>query len=226
VYSDTAGIARFPAIQWGDTAGTVELNVTAAKGDFRTGLAIKQQLGSHSVSVVPVPVAASPIVPQPVAPQPVAPEPIVPQPVAPAPTQVASVPKPAPPPEPKFDPLAASGAESIALADTIPQDLPAMNQSRSGISAPSGNPHPLKPNPPASTQEKPLGSEPRVSITNSPSGAGNPHASNKKLLVLLVVGVSTGAAAMLALKFHAGAGAAATSSSGISVGTPTISIGH
>jgi hypothetical protein len=199
-YSDTAGIARFPVIQWGETGGLVELSVTAAKDTLHAGLTIAQQIGQEhpSASIVSIPVEA------------------------------ASVAKPAPPPEPRIViQTPEPGTVSMPLADTVPLSVSPLNTSqldipKAGSSGASG-PHTLTPNPPSAGKED--SAAPTVSITNSASGAsGNSH---KKLWLLVAVGTGAGVGALMALKgAHGGGGSSTTSSSGVSVGTPTISVGH
>ena len=64
-YSDPAGIARFPVIEWGESAGRVDIRVTAAKGSYHAGLVIPQQLGAEHPSVSVVSVPMQPPVPAP-----------------------------------------------------------------------------------------------------------------------------------------------------------------
>jgi len=204
-YSDAAGIARFPVIVWGGSAGRLDIKVTAAKGSYHSGLIIPLQIGADrpSVSVVSVPMETP-----------------VPAPVPAA--AVALVAKPMPPQRPQI----ALETPPEALADTIPLNktpLPtplldlSMNVSKSGTSAPPKK-HTLIPNP--------SDAEPAVTITNSPSGAGGSHEGHsKKWLVLVAVGAGAGVGAMMALKGHGSSGSTG-SSTGVSVGTPTITIGH
>lgn len=189
-YSDPAGIARFPVIQWGESAGAVEVRLTAAKGTLHTGLVVNQQIMAEAKSVMVIPV----------------------------PAERASVaePKPAPPPRPQVTvPTPDPATESPALADAVkPAPAAAMNQTTTGAQAL----HTLKPNPPASKD-----AQPSVSITNSPTGAS--RESHKKLYALLAVGAGAGLGTIFALKGHGGSGPSG-STAGLSVGTPTVSIGH
>jgi hypothetical protein len=92
IYTDAAGIARFPVIQWEGSVGLAELRVTAAKGTVHAGLLVEEQVGSGTAaSVVPpaVPVA-----------------------------KVATVPKVALPPVPEIS--LETPKPSQALADTLP----------------------------------------------------------------------------------------------------------
>jgi hypothetical protein len=175
-YSDSAGIARFPVIQWGEYSGQVELRVTAAKGTLHTGLIIAQEIGSDrpSVSVVSVPVEAAAVTPKPTLP--LAPE--------------------------------------IALQAPQPGT----------VSAPSEKPYSLTPNPPEASSGG--AAEPAVSITNAPTGASGSHRSHKVLWILLAAGAAAGAGTVIALKGHKSGGGDSGSTSGVSVGTPTITLGH
>jgi hypothetical protein len=56
-YTDTAGLARFPVIQWEGSVGLAELRVTAAKGSAHTGLIIQEQIGTEKLASVLIPQA-------------------------------------------------------------------------------------------------------------------------------------------------------------------------
>ena len=207
-YSDSAGIVRFPVLQWGETAGVVQIQVTAAKGSSHTGLLIAQRLGSDgaAVSVVSVPVyapASETTTPASVAPTVVATPRIsenslgtphriplgfdMPQ----VETAQAAAPKPAAPRAPQVAlETPAPGTVFQPLADVPPAETPnrhqdappiSMNTSSSGASPGTGKVHPLVPDPPAPTKED--SSEPMVSITNSPTGASSGE-SHKKIWIL------------------------------------------
>jgi len=71
-YTDAAGLARFPVIQWEGSVGLAELRVTAAKGSSHAGLVIHEQVGtekSASVLIPPVPEAKAPKLALPPAPE-------------------------------------------------------------------------------------------------------------------------------------------------------------
>jgi hypothetical protein len=184
-YTDSAGVARFPAIRWGENPGFVELRATAAKGSVHAGLLIQQQVKADhpAIAVAPVPV----------------PVPVPPPPAAP---RIAEL---APQPATVFEPMG---------------DIAPPTPARSGAAAA------LKPNPPPPPQAAPT-PEKTVSIVNLKTGAGGSgRASNKKWLIIAAVGTGAGVGALLALKGHAGGGAATSATTGISIGTPTISVGH
>ncbi len=228
-YTDEAGIARFPVIEWGGSAGQLEIKVTAAKGTVHTGIVVAQNITEPVdtvVSVVSVPVARPPA-------------------AGDSPKQQASgqltadvsqdrvVPKPAPPRAPvvNVDTL----PPAPALADTVPLNLPnlaaeqvppgpppatpaqakedqnKMNVAHSGVSK-------LSPNPPAPE-------EPTVSIVNTPTGASGE--SHKKVWVLLAVGAGVGVGAILGvMAVHGNGNSSGGSTAGVVIGNPVISVGH
>jgi hypothetical protein len=186
VYTDARGRASFPAIYW-ESAGSVELRLTAAKGTSHAGLLIQQKMEPElgAVSTAPIEATAPPVV------------------------------KPAPPPEPEvLVKTPQPGTVSKPLADIVP-----MVVSRTSV--------PMTSNPTsASGAAQGSSREPTVSITNSPTGAGSSRDLHKKWLVLAAVGAGLGLGAVLALKGHSAGGSTTTTSSGVSIGTPTISVGH
>jgi hypothetical protein len=239
-YSDAAGIVRFPVIQWNDTAGPVPIQVTAAKGSNHSGFVIAQRINADngSLSVVSVPIRNPDTTAGNTAPA----IPVIalgtprravlsfemPQ-LETAQVAVAQRP-PTPAPQVALDQPAPGIPQP--LADIVPPSPPAqqtppppMNIAQSGSSAPPEKPHTLKPEPPPPTKES--SSEPTVTITNSPTGAGGGE-SHKKLWILIGIGAGAGAAAMLGIMAaHSSGGAAgAGSSTGVTVGTPTITLGH
>jgi hypothetical protein len=194
-YTDSAGVARFPAIRWGENPGFVELRATAAKGNAHAGLLIQQQVKADGPAQ-----AAAPVVPQTT---------IVIAPVTvPQPPAAPRIAEPIPQPATVFEPI----------GDIAPPPTAA----KSGAAAPK---QALKPNPPppqvAAAPEK------IVSIVNLKTGAGGSSGrSNKKWIILAAVGTGAGVGALLALKGHAGSGTTTSPSTGISIGTPTVSVGH
>lgn len=67
-------------------------------------------------------------------------------------------------------------------------------------------------------------SDPTVSVTRTPS-ADAPHSSHAKWYILLAVAAAAGAGAAFSMKGKSST-AAATTTSSVTIGTPTISIGH
>ncbi len=237
-YSDTAGIARFPVIQWGDSSGPLELKVTAAKGANHSALIIAQRISADngSLSVVSVPVRTNDAAAANTSAEihktaPDKPENVVAKlPPPPLPPFALDNPTPstvfqpmadiAPPTEPK----PTEPAKHDQQDDAPP--TPLLNISKSGSSPAPEKPHTLKPEPPAPTKE--ASAEPTVTITNSPTGAGSSE-SHKKMWILIAVGAGAGAAAMLGIMAAHSAGGAAgggSSSSGVGIGAPTVTLGH
>jgi hypothetical protein len=244
-YSDDAGIARFPVIQWGEIAGDVQVSATAAKATFHVGLLIAQSIRPDpgTVSVVSVPIEKMP--PKVASTQ---------EPTTVAENRTIAAAHPALLPTPEISlPTPESSISFKPLADIVPPsaiELPAppqeasdaakpqpgavsqqtteaakINGSPTGSSASEEQQHPLTPNPPPPVNGS---GEPTVTITNSPTGAGS-TASHKKIWVLVGIGAGAGAAAMLAILGHssaAGAAGGGSSSSGVAVGAPTITVGH
>jgi len=218
-YSDQAGVARFPVIEWGDRAGAIEIHLTAAKGTSHSGFVIAQQIGPEHPSVSVVSVAVEKAAEAPAA-KPEASDANIAVQKTPA---AVSVPKPAAPSMPQIAVKTMPGTVSKPLADTIPMNVTPMNVSRSGSSAPTDKLHTLTPDPPSASNP----AEPTVSITNSPTGAHGSHDSHtKRWLLLAAIGTGAGVGAMMAMKGHGGSSSGTASTTGVSVGTPTITVGH
>jgi hypothetical protein len=49
-YTDSAGVARFPVIEWEGSIGLAVLRITAAKGSAHTGLLVEQRIGAEHAS--------------------------------------------------------------------------------------------------------------------------------------------------------------------------------
>jgi hypothetical protein len=75
------------------------------------------------------------------------------------------------------------------------------------------------------TTETSASPEPVVSVVNNPSNTGS-HGSNKKWILLAVVAVGAGVGAAMAMGLAGKGEAAAASSSGVSIGAPSVSVGH
>jgi hypothetical protein len=58
-YTDPAGLARFPIIQWEGSVGLAELRLTAAKGATHAGLLVQQQVGSEKLRSLVLPATAT-----------------------------------------------------------------------------------------------------------------------------------------------------------------------
>jgi hypothetical protein len=228
-YSDPAGLARFPVIQWEGSVGSSELHLTAAKAGVHTTMLVKQEVAATGHLVPPTPDLPAPVL---AASTLAASNPAASNPVEPA------VPKPAPPPAPEIALDLKPGTVSKPLAAVMP--LPA---SKTGASpsikaaTPTETHHTLTPNPPppasgvssasqtgASGRTGASTSKPTVTITNSKTG-GSALSRNKKWIIIAAVGAAAGAGALLALHGH-GSSSSAASTAGISIGSPTVTVGH
>jgi hypothetical protein len=216
-YTDAAGIAVFPPIKWGETAGTVEIRVTAAKSSSHAGILVDQQISalpSANTTVVAAAVPAATVVEVPV--------------------PTLAVAKPAAPQLPKIE---TETAQSTTLfqpfADVVPQEASKAIAPARAIStpadAPKSTPHTLTPNRSSSGGAGGAGAgtevEPTVTIVNTKTGTGAGHEFNKKWWILAAVGAAAGVGALLA-SHSGGGGGGTTSSSGVSIGGPVISLGH
>jgi hypothetical protein len=235
-YSDSAGIAQFPVIEWGDIPGEVPLRVTAARGASHAQFMIAQRIGvdAGSVSVVSVPLQgpASP------AKNPPAVDTVVVAVAKPEPARMPEIQLPAPQSSATYKPLA-DVVPQKEPSQPLPDPTPVQQQpgtvfqptdesvpsiSRSGSSPAQDKPHPLAPKPPPAAKD----GEPTVTITNSPTGAGGSE-SHKKLWLIVGIGGGAAAAALFGiLAAHGGgaAGAGSGSTSGVTIGAPTITVGH
>ena len=103
---------------------------------------------------------------------------------------------------------------SLASASVLPATAPKQDSDNGELElAHSG----------AADTDLPVADEaPSVSITSASPGGG-PHIS-KKWIILAAVAAAAGVGAMLAL--HGGGGSSGASSAGVSIGSPSISIGH
>jgi hypothetical protein len=179
-YTDAAGLARFPVIQWEGSVGLAELRVTAAKGSAHAGFILREQVGADKAASVPAPAAE---------------------------VKAAKVALPDAPEVSMETPPA-----SPALDDIVP-----MPMSKTGAPVPDPT---LKPDLSAPTQTHASTPEPKVSITNSGTGAGSQGSSRKKWMVIAAIGAAAGLGGFLALSGHGAAGSK-TSASGVTFGTPT-----
>jgi hypothetical protein len=228
-YSDPAGLARFPVIEWEGSVGPAELHLTAAKAGAHTTMLVKQEVAAREHVVPPSPdlptgmLAASNLA---------ASNPAASNPVEPA------VPRPAPPPAPEIAFDLKPGMVSQPLAAVMP--LPA---SKTGASpsiktaTPTETHRTLTPNPPppasgaSSASQTGAGghtgastSKPTVTITNSKTG-GSALSRHKKWIIIAAVGAAAGTGALLALHGHSSTSNSA-STAGISIGAPTVTVGH
>jgi len=222
-YSDPAGIARFPVIQWEGSVGSAELHLTAARAGAHTAMVVKEEVALAKRIVPP-----SPDLP------------------AELPSLVAStgaepqVPKPAAPAAPEVALDLQPGTISKPLAIPMPLAVAKTGASPAiKAAARKDTPHTLTPNPPppssgasgaspisqsgASGRTGASTSQPTVTITNTKTGGS--HLSRKKWIIIAAVGAAAGTGALLALHGH-GSSSSSASATGISIGSPTITVGH
>lgn len=129
-------------------------------------------------------------------------------------------------------PIAAAPAAKIVATNAVPASplsappapIPGTLTSVAAVhTALAGDPNP------APAGKTIASEEPVVSVVNSPgtTGGSSAHGSNKKWILLAVVAVGAGVGAALALGLSGkGAAVVAGSSSGVSIGTPSVSVGH
>ena len=129
-----------------------------------------------------------------------------------------AMPKPEPPPAPVINVQTPQpGAIFPQMADVIPVTI-----AKSGASAT----RPTKQQQGASNSSRETTKEPVVSISNSPTGAGGGRDNRKKWMIIAAVGAGVGIGAVLALNGHGGSSNTAPNPTGVTIGSPTISVGH
>jgi hypothetical protein len=195
-YTDAAGHAAFRNIRWNTMPGTLLVRVTATKGIVHAGILVEQKLAGAEPPTIQYPAATTP------------PPAASPVPAAPAP--------------------AASQAVSQAPARTRPPQIATPQVTINTAAArPVMRPQPGQPlyAPPESVSRQVTG-EPSVQITNAPDIRSGAHGSSKKWIWVALIGAGAGAGAVLAMgKAHVGSGSGG-SGTGVSIGPPTVSIGH
>ena len=91
---------------------------------------------------------------------------------------------------------------------------------------PAMRPQPGQPYAPPQSISPRAAGEPSVQITNGPNVRSGAHGASKKWLWVALIGAGAGAGAVLAMgKAHGGSGSSGTAS-GVSIGTPSVSIGR
>ena len=91
---------------------------------------------------------------------------------------------------------------------------------------PAMRPQPGQPSAPPQSISPRAAGEPSVQITNGPNVHSGAHGASKKWLWVALIGAGAGAGAVLAMgKAHGGSGSSGTAS-GVSIGTPSVSIGR
>ena len=221
VYTDPAGRASAGEIQWGAIPGAVSLRITAAKENSHAGLLFAQTL----TGATPAAVVATP------------------QPV-PITAQIAPTKLPPAPAKPGVLASTAAATPGVVI-ERIGSNPPALNATRSRKPQPADNQDadaPQLASSPAATaryadddspdanvpirhafsnqaQDDPGG----VSVTRVGAGeASSPSTGHHLTRWLIIAGVAAGAGVALAL-VRKGSGA---SNSGVTIGAPSVSVGH
>jgi hypothetical protein len=195
-YTDATGTAKFAQVNWSSALGVATIRVTAVKGDIHAGALLEQTIVQHLANAEKTTVPSAKIVSTDSA--------------AASPVSAASA--------------SAKQSESQKATATPAAPTPGMPASVASVHAKVAGD-----TTPAQTASSSGSAEPVVSVVNSTAttgGAGAPHGSSKKWVLLAVaVGAGVGAAVALGLSGK-GAAVAAASSSGLSIGTPNVSVGH
>jgi hypothetical protein len=210
-YTDSKGVVRFQHIHWNGSAGTALVRVTVVKGAVHAGALIQQSLvvipnGTALASAKPANVPGAP------APG-AAPGGTVVAPFGPpASPATATSTSPAPPP----------GTQTVAAASAPPPVpgtpvSPATTVSHSGATSAALQPP---------SSQTASAASPSVSVTDTSSTGGTAaHTGvSKKWILLAVVAAGAGVGAALAMSGHGSSSAPAAA--GLTIGSPTLSVGH
>jgi hypothetical protein len=195
-YTDADGKARANDVRWGDAPDSVTLRVTAVKGTAHAGLLFEQPPTSMAT------------------------------PLSAAVRQSVLV----EPPKPISSPVEITRPQSISVSVTpqrapetrpaVPGNLPAVSVTNDGEKD-DDSPDTNVPARHSLGAANALVEAPDVSISSS--GTASHGHSNTKWIAILAIAAGTGAALALV---HKGSTSSSSSSSGISIGSPTISVGH
>ncbi len=212
-YTDSNGQAAVRNIQWGNTAGTLLLRITATKGIVHAGILMEQKLGAPASRAAIVEVPATP----------------------PA-RATASAPEAAGSPvaEPQVSTPHVSISNAPARKPAVRQAAAPANPAQQ-VESPQqeppqiGQPQPGQPG--ASVQkaqnQTPRTAQPSVLITNAPTErTGARSSSSKKWLWIALIGAGAAGGAVAAMGKSHSAAAPSTPAAGITIGTPSVSIGH
>jgi hypothetical protein len=196
-YTDSKGQVRFQQIHWNGSAGTAVVRVTVVKGATHAGALIQQSLIANPKGTAPA--SATPPA-APAAGTVVAPFGAPASPAAQTPSSAAKTPSPAPP-QPPIPGTPVSPATPVSHSGATSAALQSPSQSASAAS-------------------------PSVSVTDTSStGGGAAHGGvSKKWILLAVVAAGAGVGAALAMSGHGSSSTAAAP--GLTIGTPTLSVGH
>jgi hypothetical protein len=198
VYTDTAGKADAGEITWGTEQGPVAVRITATKGDAHAGMLYEQLLSASVPHAEHQPVTApTPQIPA-VSASPAVVERNSSQPVVIQPKTPAAMPR-----RPGALALETeASAHNVVIRD---QDSPDANVPVHHV---LGNSN--------------VNDVPSVSIESSGGASGGGH---HKAKWIALVAVAAGAGAAFAF-MHNGSSSSSGSASGISIGAPTVSVGH
>ncbi len=206
-YTDANGRAQVSDIHWGSTPGLVDIRVTAVKGTTHAGLLLEQTLtaapGSQSIPAAPMRVPESP-------------------------SAAIEAPAQGPPTPGKMDegkrtpgvtvehPLSHSRATAKDDAPVTAQPIP-VSSALADDDSPDAN-VPIRHMARTGADEAEV---PRVSISSAGRASSGGHSKAKWLIA---IAVAAGAGAALAMT-HSGSSSGSSASS-VSIGSPTISVGH
>jgi hypothetical protein len=204
-YTDAQGRAGIGGIQWGDAPGAVEVRITAAKGMMHAGVLLEENLTGRSSP----PTGSSPQISRPAGP-------------APVPAQATNLSMPV-----MANASTVAAAPSVVVASlgahrrpVEPGTLAAQPAMEASAVADDNSPDANVPIRHFAETGAGLLEAPGVSIVSSGAASGGGH-SKTKWLIVLAVAAGAGAAIALAHK-----GGSTSSSSGITIGSPSVSVGH
>lgn len=206
-YTDSSGRAQVVDIHWGTIPGLVNMRITAAKGTTHAGLLFPQTLTAPQS--IAVPQATVPKSPASIAATPNSPQ----RPAAPGVIDEVKL-------SPGVTVEHRSSHNQITAEDAAPIQAKAIPVSASlaDDESPDAN-VPIRHLVSTGADEA---EAPRVSIASSGAASTGGH-SKAKWIIALAVAAGAGAAA-LALTHHSGG--SSSSSSGVTIGSPTVSVGH
>ena len=199
-YTDAKGEARVDGIQWGNTPGAVPLRITAAKDTRHAGLLLEETLtaGAPTPSIsLPAQLPESPLTPLPSSP--------------------ASMPAVSSAATRKSIPSVVVEHHNSAAPSAEPGALAAASGATADLDSPDAN-IPVRN---FSGTGPGIGDAPGVSVLSS-GAASNGHHKTKWIVA---IAVAAGAGAALAF-VHKGGSSTSSAAAGISIGSPSISVGH
>ena len=232
VYSDASGRARTGAVHWGDAPGIVSLRITAAQGAAHAGFVFEETLGGSAPAPVMLP-ASRPASPAPAVSQapPLTPGNLPAARPAPAVSQAppltpGNLPAARPAPGVVIENVSGKSAhkrpkpvakpQDEDTDDTDPGDVVPAKTAALNYDSPDAN-VPIRHELGTGADE---GDSPGVSVT---SAGGDVHSGHSKKKWIFIVAAAAGAGVAFAMLHK---GSAPSASSGLTIGSPSISIGH